>query len=72
MGTIPVITPLQRAIEHLGGPKKAAARLGVTPQALWQWGNDGIPEPRAWQLAGICAEVVAIEDFRPYLRRAAG
>ena len=37
------------AIEHFGGVADLARALGITPEAIYQWGDE-VPEGRAFQI----------------------
>jgi len=37
------------AIEHFGSVADLAKTLGITPEAIYQWGDD-VPEGRAFQI----------------------
>jgi len=37
------------AIRHFGGVPTLAEKLGVRPQAIYQWG-EFVPEPRVYQI----------------------
>lgn len=40
------------AVEFYGSPAALARRLGIKPQAIYQWGNE-IPELRKYQVAEV-------------------
>ena len=50
-------------IDELGGTNVVAALCEVSPQAVSQWRNDGIPPARLMYL-----KVVRPDIFRPYKR----
>jgi DNA-binding transcriptional regulator YdaS (Cro superfamily) len=43
-----------QAIKHFGTPAKMARRLGIKPQAVYQWGGQ-IPELRKFQVDQVIA-----------------
>lgn len=62
-------TPIQKAVDLMGGPSKAAAALGVTVQAVCFW-RDGQREVRPEICSAIEHETgraVTCEDLRPDL-----
>ena len=42
------------AIKAFGSPKELAAALGITREAIYQWGDD-VPELRAYQIRELLA-----------------
>ncbi len=45
----------QEAIDAFGSIRKLAEALGITEQAIHQWG-DAVPELRSYQIRAILAE----------------
>ncbi len=49
------------ALQWAGSPKSLAERLGITPAAVSQWGEDDIPTGRLWQLRALgCPETDSV------------
>ncbi len=44
----------RKAIEHFGSTRKLAEALGITPQAINQWG-DAVPMLRQYELERVTA-----------------
>lgn len=49
------------AIKAFGSPKELAAALGITREAIYQWGDD-VPELRAYQIRELLAKRQAAES----------
>ena len=45
----------KQAIDHFGSPAVMARRLGIKPQAIYQWGG-AIPELRQFQIDHVIAQ----------------
>lgn len=48
----------REAVERFGSVRKLADALGITEQAIHQWG-DNVPELRAYQIKALLAEKAA-------------
>jgi len=48
----------QEAIERFGSVRKLADALGITEQAVHQWGNN-VPELRVYHIKALLAEKTA-------------
>jgi len=48
----------QEAIDAFGSRRKLAEALGISPQAVWKWG-DTVPELRMYQIKAKLAERAA-------------
>jgi DNA-binding transcriptional regulator YdaS (Cro superfamily) len=57
-----VLDPVFRA---LGSQANLARALGVTPQAITKWINNGIPAERVLDIERACNGVVTRYDLRP-------
>ena len=53
MSKIPTISKSTALAWAGNSVSELAARLGVTPSAVSQWTEDGIPEGRLWQLQAL-------------------
>lgn len=60
-------TPIERAVELLGGPGRTAKQLGITPPTVSQWvsGSRPVPPGRATQIEDLLAGQVTRADLRP-------
>jgi DNA-binding transcriptional regulator YdaS (Cro superfamily) len=58
---------LQKAIELLGSQVALAKALGVTPMAVSQWKDRGIPAERCPDIERVTNGAVRREDLRPDL-----
>lgn len=59
--------PLARAIKAVGGGRKLAAMLGVSPMAVSQWKKRGVPVERVPAVVRACGGVVQGHELRPDL-----
>lgn len=65
----PFQRPVRRAIELLGGVRKAAKTLGVSPTAIYKWLDNGVTAERAIEIERATNGEVKREELRPDLYR---
>ena len=53
---------VKKLIESLGGAAAVARRIGVSRQAVFQWG-DHIPESSAWKLLRAYPDQLTVDDL---------
>ena len=56
---------LQEIIEHNGGAKHLAEKMGVSPMAVSLWRSKGVPAQRVIQLCELSDGTVIPHDLRP-------
>lgn len=59
------MTPLDRAIEHMGGATKLASLLQVSVQRLMNWTTRGVPAERCPDIERATEGKVRCEELRP-------
>ena len=65
MKPIPKI-PKSAAVQWAGTQSELARRLGVSDQAVSQWGEDSLPEGRIWQLVVLgCPHEITEQEMLP-------
>jgi DNA-binding transcriptional regulator YdaS (Cro superfamily) len=56
------MTEVRKLIESLGGAAAVARKIGVSRQAVFQWG-DYIPESSAWKLLRAYPDQLTVDDL---------
>ena len=61
------LTPLDRAIEAIGGVAVAAEELKISRQAIYKWKAKGIPAERVLEIERLAKGRVRCYELRPDL-----
>lgn len=59
------MTPIERAIEIVGGQQKLAAACGVRYQAVQKWVRHGVPAERVLDIEAATDGKISRHDLRP-------